>query len=116
MNGLVRHPSPLAAYGGVEAGQDSQRERIMGFFEKAKEQASHLKDSEKVREVAEKVKGKVEDVQTKRKVSDLLEDLGRLLYAQKTERVNPRADAEIDRIVAELHKLEDDGVTILPEP
>ena len=88
----------------------------MGFFEKAKEQASHLKDSEKVREVAEKVKGKVEDVQTKRKVSDLLEDLGRLLYAQKTERVNPRADAEIDRIVAQLHTLEDDGVTILPEP
>jgi hypothetical protein len=70
-------PAPVApgAYGGVEAGQDSQRERIMGFFEKAKEQASHLKDSEKVREVAEKVKGKVEDVQTKRKANDLLEDL-----------------------------------------
>ena len=88
----------------------------MGFFEKAKEQASHLKDSEKVREVAEKVKGKVEDVQTKRKANDLLEDLGRILYAQKTGRVNPKADAEIDRIVTELHKLEDDGVTILPEP
>ena len=89
----------------------------MGLFEKAKQQAViHLKDPEKVREMAEKVKAKVEDVQTKRKANDLLEDLGRLLYAQKTGRVNPSADTEIDRIVSELRTLEDGGLTILPEP
>jgi hypothetical protein len=89
----------------------------MGLFEKAKEQAAiHLKDREKVREMAEKVKAKVEDVQTQRKANDLLQDLGRLLYAQKTGRVNPTADTEIDRLVSDLRTLEDDGLTILPEP
>jgi len=88
----------------------------MGFLNKVKEQATHLKDNEKVREVAEKVKDKVEDVQTRRKANDLLADLGRLLYAQKTARTNPTADAEIDRLVSELRRLEDDGLTILPEP
>jgi hypothetical protein len=88
----------------------------MGFLTKVKEQATHLKDNEKVREVAEKVKDKVEDVQARRKANDLLAELGRLLYAQKTARTNPAADAEIDRLVAELRRLEDDGLTILPEP
>ena len=87
----------------------------MGFLNKVKEQATHLKDNEKVREVTEKVKDKVEDVQTRRKANDLLADLGRLLYAQKTGRTNASADAEIDRIVAELRRLEDDGLTILPD-
>ena len=88
----------------------------MGFLNKVKEQATHLKDNEKVREVAEKVKDKVEDVQTRRKANDLLADLGRLLYAQKTARTNPTADAEIDRLVADLRRLEDEGLTILPQP
>jgi hypothetical protein len=89
----------------------------MGFLDKAKEQAIvHLKDREKVREVAEKVKGKVEDIQTKRRADALLEDLGRLAYAQHTGRANDRADPEISRLVAELRSLEDDGVPILPEP
>ena len=91
----------------------------MGFLNKVKEQAVHLKDNEKVRgvteKVTEKVKDKVEDVQARRKANDLLADLGRLLYAQKTGRTNASADAEIDRIVAELRRLEDDGLTILPD-
>jgi len=87
----------------------------MGFLDKVKEQAAHLKDSDKVKEVAGKVKDKVEDVQARRKANDLLADLGRLLYAQKTERTNPTADAEIERLVAELRQLEDDGLSILPD-
>jgi hypothetical protein len=87
----------------------------MGFLNKVKEQAVHLKDSEKVKEVTGKVKDKVEDVQARRKANDLLADLGRLLYAQKTGRTNPSAEAEIDRLVAELRRLEDDGLTILPD-
>ena len=87
----------------------------MGFLDKVKEQAAHLKDSDKVKEVAGKVKDKVEDVQARRKANDLLADLGRLLYAQKTERTNPTADTEIERLVAELRQLEDDGLSILPD-
>jgi hypothetical protein len=87
----------------------------MGFLDRAKQQATNLKDREKVREVAEKVKGKVEDIQTKRRADALLEDLGRLAYAQHTGRVNASAETEISRLVAELRTLEDDGVTILPD-
>jgi hypothetical protein len=91
----------------------------MGLLDKVKEQAAHLKDNEKVREVTgkvtEKVKDKVEDVQARRKANDLLADLGRLLYAQHTGRTNATAEAEIARLVAELRTLEDDGLPILPD-
>lgn len=88
----------------------------MGLLDRAKEQAIHLKDREKVREVADKVRGKVEDIQTKRRADALLEDLGRLVYAEHTGRVNASAETEMNRLVAELRILEDDGVPILPEP
>jgi hypothetical protein len=88
----------------------------VGFLDRAKEQATNLADREKVREVAEKVKGKVDDLQTKRRADHLLADLGRLVYARHTGRVNDSAEAEIGRLVAELRILEDDGVPILPEP
>jgi hypothetical protein len=78
----------------------------MGFFDKVKGQAQEFK---------EKVGDKVGDVQGKRKATDLLDDLGRFLYAERTGRTISRADTEIDRIVGELKKLEDDGIKILPE-
>lgn len=78
----------------------------MGFFDKVKEQAKELKG---------KVEEKVEDVQGKRRASDLLDDLGRFLYAERTGRPISEADVEIDRIVGELQKLENDGIKILPE-
>ncbi len=87
----------------------------MGILDKVKEQAVHLEDNDKVKEVAEKVKGKVDDVQARRRANDLLADLGRLLYAQHTGRTNPTAEAEIARLVAEVRALEDDGLTILPD-
>ena len=79
----------------------------MGFLDKVKEQA---------REIKGKVEDRVEDVTAKRKAADLLDDLGRFLFAQRTGRVIPGAEGEIDRLVAELKRLEDDGVRILPEP
>ena len=77
----------------------------MALLDKVKSQAKDLKG---------KVEGKVEDVQAKRKVDDLLDDLGRILYAQRTERPMPDADAEISRIVDELKALEDEGAEVLP--
>jgi len=77
----------------------------MGVFDKVKGQAKELKG---------KVEGKVEDVQGKRKADDLLDDLGRFVFAERTNRPIADAETEITRIVGELQKLEESGVAILP--
>jgi hypothetical protein len=79
----------------------------MGFLDKAKQQAQDLKG---------KVEGKVEDVQAKRKAGELLDSLGRLVYAQRTERPAADTEGEIGRIVEALRALEAEGVSVLPEP
>ncbi len=78
----------------------------MGFMDKAKQQAQDLRG---------KVEGKVEDVQAKRKAGDLLDQLGRLVYAQRTERPAADTDGEITRLVEALRALEAEGVSVLPE-
>jgi hypothetical protein len=79
----------------------------MGLLDKAKEKASHL---------AEQAKDKIGEVKERRKADDLLDDLGKILYRQRTERGEPGDDAEIDRIVGELRALEADGAEIVPPP
>lgn len=76
----------------------------MGFLDKAKQKATHL---------AEQAKDKIDDVKDKRKVDDLLDDLGRILYRQRTERGAEGDDAEIVRLVGELKALEDEGAEVL---
>ena len=78
----------------------------MGLFDKGKDQAKELKG---------KVDEKVDEFRAKRKANDLLDDLGRFLYAERTGRTVAGSDAEIDRIVGELKQLEDHGIKILPE-
>jgi hypothetical protein len=78
----------------------------MGFLDKAKQQAQDLKG---------KVEGKVEDVQVKRKADAQLEVLGRLVYAQRTDRPAADTDGEIGRIVEALRALEAEGASVLPE-
>lgn len=78
----------------------------MGFLDKAKQQAQDLKG---------KVEGKVEDVQAKRKAGELLDRLGRLVYAQRTDRPVADTDAEIAQLVEALRGLEAEGVSVLPE-
>ncbi|HLY83856.1 MAG TPA: hypothetical protein VKQ71_12765 [Acidimicrobiales bacterium] len=85
----------------------------MGFFDKVKEQAEKAKVQAK--DLKGKVEGKVEDVQSKRKADDLLDDLGRFSFAERTGRPVSGADAEVDRIVGELTRLEAEGVKILPD-
>ncbi|MGZ4678945.1 MAG: hypothetical protein ACXV4D_02150, partial [Ilumatobacteraceae bacterium] len=70
----------------------------MGFLDKAKEKASHL---------AGEAKGKIEEVKDKRKMDDLLDDLGRIVYRQRTGRGEDADEAEIVRLVGELKTLED---------
>ncbi|SRR6266540_3686758 len=77
----------------------------MAFLDKAKEKATHL---------AEQAKEKIGDVKERRKADGLLDDLGRILYRQRTERGEPGDEADIDRIVGELRALEADGADIVP--
>ena len=76
----------------------------MGFLDKAKEKASQL---------AEQAKDKIGDVKEKHKVDDLLDDLGRIVYRQRTERGEPGDEAEIVRLVGELRTLEAEGSEVL---
>jgi hypothetical protein len=76
----------------------------MGLLDKAKEKAGHL---------AGQAKEKIEDVKEKRKADDLLDDLGRIVYRQRTERGEPGDEDEIARLVAELRTLESDGTEIV---
>ena len=76
----------------------------MGFLDKAKEKASQL---------AGEAKGKLDDVKDKRKADDLLDDLGRILYRQRTERSEDGDEAEIARLVGELKTLEAEGTDVV---
>ena len=78
----------------------------MSFLDKAKEKASHL---------ANQVKDKVEDVQDRRKADDLLDDLGRIIYRQRTQESMADDDARIDELVAQLKALADAGTAILDD-
>jgi len=78
----------------------------MGFLDKAKQQAQDIKG---------KVEGKVDDVQSKRKSTELLSHLGRYAYAERTDRLPAGAEAEITRLVGELRSAEQDGASVLPE-
>jgi hypothetical protein len=76
----------------------------MGFLDKAKEKATHL---------AGEAKGKLDEVKDKRKVDDLLDDLGRIVYRQRTERAEAGDEAEIVRLIDELRTLEAEGTEVV---
>ena len=76
----------------------------MGFLDKAKEKATQL---------AGQAKEKIDDVKEKRKVDDLLDDLGRITYRQHTGRGEDGDGTEIARLVAELKTHEDAGAPVL---
>lgn len=77
----------------------------MSFLDKAKDKAQQL---------ANQAKEKVDDVQNKRKADDLLDDIGRIVYRQRTTGVVEAGDdAAIDEIVAQLQALEAEGVPVL---
>jgi hypothetical protein len=83
----------------------------MGLLDKVKEQAGKAKVQ--AQDLKGKVGEKVDAVQDKRKADDLLADLGRFLYAERTARPIDGAVTEIDRLVGELQSLEAEGVAIL---
>ena len=79
---------------------------MSSFFDKAKEKAQ---------QIAGQVKDKVEDVQDRRKADDLLDDLGRIVYRQRTAEHAPEDEARIAELVAQLQALEAAGTVILAD-
>lgn len=78
---------------------------MSSFFDKAKDKATQL---------ANQAKEKVDDSQNKRKADDLLDDIGRIVYRQRTTgTVEAGDDAAIDALVAELVALAALGTDIL---
>lgn len=78
---------------------------MSSFFDKAKDKATQL---------ANQAKEKVDETQHKRKADDLLDDIGRIVYRQRTTGVAESGDdAAIDALVAELTALAELGTDIL---
>ena len=76
----------------------------MSFLDKAKEKASQL---------TQQAKEKIDDIKDTRKADDLFDDLGRILYRQRTERGDAGDDAAIADLVAQLQALEGEGTDVL---
>jgi len=80
----------------------------MGFLDKVKESAKDAADKAAgaVQQGAEVAQAKLEETKQKKKVGDLKEELGGIVYTQRTGTATPDADAEITRIVGEIQAIE----------
>jgi hypothetical protein len=76
----------------------------MSFLDKAKEKASQL---------AAQAKEKVDDIKDNRKADDLLDDLGRITFRQRTGRGESGDEAAIATLVEQLQALEAEGTPVL---
>ncbi len=76
----------------------------MGILDRAKQQATELRG---------RAEEKVQDIADKRHADQLLEQLGRLTYAERTERGQTDDGSASERIVAELRTLEGKGTPVL---
>jgi hypothetical protein len=76
----------------------------MGLLDKAKEAAKTVGD--KAQEGISAGKEKIDDTKTKRQIGNLKEELGGIVYAQRSGTAGADADAEITRIVGEIKAAE----------
>jgi hypothetical protein len=82
----------------------------MGFMDKVKETAA--KGGEMAKGAAKAGQDKLDETKTKKKIGELKEELGGVVYAQKTGTGNGTADAEIERLVSEIKDAEDELASI----
>ena len=82
----------------------------MGFMDKVKETAA--KGTEMAKSGVKAGQDKLDETKTKKKISDLKEELGGIVYAQKTGSGNGSADAEIERLVGEIKEAEEALATL----
>jgi len=76
----------------------------MSLLDKAKDAAKTV--GEKVSQGVEAGKDKVDEVSTKKKIDGLKQELGGIVYMQRTGNPPENADPELDRIVGEITELE----------
>jgi archaellum component FlaC len=76
----------------------------MGFLDKVKDTAT--KAAEGVQKAAETGQDKLEESKLKKKIGDLKEELGGVVYGQRTGAI-PAGDEEITRIVGEIQGVEE---------
>lgn len=76
----------------------------MGFLDKVKDTAN--KAAEKVQQGAEAAQDKLEETKARKRVGDLKEELGGVVYAQRTGTASDDAEAEIVRLVGEIQAVE----------
>ena len=76
----------------------------MGLLDKAKEAAKTVGD--KAKEGVAAGQEKVDDLKTKKRISDLKEELGGIVYTQRSGGAAPNAETEITRIVGEIKQAE----------
>ena len=76
----------------------------MGLLDKVKETAQ--KGADFAKEGVKAGQDKLDEQKLKKKVGDLKEELGGIVYAQQTGNAPENADAEITRIVAEIQAAE----------
>jgi len=72
----------------------------MGLMDKVKETA--VKGADAAKGAVSAGQDKLDDMKTEKRVKDLKEELGGLLYAQKTGSPAEDFDAQVTRIVAEI--------------
>ncbi len=75
----------------------------MGFLDKVKDTAN--KAAEQVQKAAETGQDKLEESKLKKRIGDLKEELGGVVYGQRVGTI-PAGDEEITRIVGEIRTVE----------
>jgi hypothetical protein len=76
----------------------------MSLLDKAKELGQ--KGAEKAKELGQAGQEKFDTMKAEKKIKDLKEELGGIVYAQRSGNPPENASAEVDRIVAEITALE----------
>lgn len=79
---------------------------MSSFLDKAKDKTKALAGS---------AKDKVDDVKDARKADDLLDDIGRIIYRQRTQGTLNNDEARINDLVEQLKALEAAGTSITKE-
>ena len=87
----------------------------MGLMDRVRAQATVL--AEKAQETARDSKARFDQAQAKRRGDVLLRNLGAAVYAERTGRGAPGAEADIDRLIADIKAHEaENGISLTPEP
>jgi len=86
------------------AGEHDEEGPAMGFMDKVKDTAA--KGTEMAKGAAKAGQDKLDEQKAKKRIGDLKEELGGVVYAQKTGTGNGSADTEIERLVNEIKDAE----------